>query len=137
LLIYWALRACVAHRWTSDRCTLVARDLDDLLRFDEAIDQALPEPIEHFSTRLARLNELFVGVLAHDLRTPLQAVGLGLGLFIDKQIAIAHGGDVAAMSDIHHTEFRVRLPRVAVSNATHPSVHGDVCPVDARSSSEG
>jgi signal transduction histidine kinase len=73
---YRALRAYIARRWTSDRCAFLASDIDDLLRFDEAIDQALTESIGHFSARLARLNDLFVGVLAHDLRTPLQAVDM-------------------------------------------------------------
>jgi PAS domain S-box-containing protein len=37
--------------------------------------------------------------------------GLGLGLFIVREIALAHGGDVTFTSDEHRTAFVVRLPR--------------------------
>jgi sigma-B regulation protein RsbU (phosphoserine phosphatase) len=37
--------------------------------------------------------------------------GLGLGLFIVKEIARAHGGTVSAQSDMDATVFRVSLPR--------------------------
>jgi signal transduction histidine kinase len=37
--------------------------------------------------------------------------GLGLGLFIVRQIARSHGGDVAARSDAGRTSISVRLPR--------------------------
>jgi len=38
--------------------------------------------------------------------------GLGLGLFISQQIALAHGGSIEAESDsLHGTTFSVRLPR--------------------------
>jgi signal transduction histidine kinase len=39
--------------------------------------------------------------------------GLGLGLYIAKEIAQAHGGEIAARSDESETVFTVRLPRVA------------------------
>jgi signal transduction histidine kinase len=38
---------------------------------------------------------------------------LGLGLYIARQIAIAHGGNIAARSDETATVFTVTLPRVA------------------------
>lgn len=38
---------------------------------------------------------------------------LGLGLYIAREIAQAHGGDVAARSDESETVFTVRLPRGA------------------------
>jgi hypothetical protein len=37
---------------------------------------------------------------------------LGLGLYIARQIAIAHGGDIAVRSDETETVFTVRLPRL-------------------------
>ena len=42
--------------------------------------------------------------------------GLGLGLFICRQIALAHGGDIAVRSDSRETAFTVRLPRGGVGN---------------------
>jgi signal transduction histidine kinase len=45
-------------------------------------------------------------------RTPADRTHLGLGLYIVRQIAVAHGGDVSVTSDSGGTTFRVRLPRV-------------------------
>jgi len=42
--------------------------------------------------------------------TDLRAAGLGLGLFIVRQTALAHRGDVTVVSDARHTTFAVRLP---------------------------
>lgn len=43
---------------------------------------------------------------------------MGLGLFIVRQIVLAHGGAVAVRSDDEHgTTFTVRLPAVATSSA--------------------
>ncbi|MEO7731754.1 MAG: HAMP domain-containing sensor histidine kinase, partial [Kofleriaceae bacterium] len=47
-----------------------------------------------------------------------KADGLGLGLFIAKQIVVAHGGTIAVSSNAHHgTTVRLTLPR-------HPTTHG-------------
>jgi signal transduction histidine kinase len=37
--------------------------------------------------------------------------GMGLGLYIAREIAIAHHGDISATSDENETVFKVRLPR--------------------------
>jgi signal transduction histidine kinase len=37
---------------------------------------------------------------------------MGLGLYIAREIATAHGGDIAAKSDEKETVFTVRLPRL-------------------------
>ena len=42
---------------------------------------------------------------------------LGLGLFIVREIAHAHGGDVEVRSDGGETTFAVRLPRDALIGA--------------------
>ncbi len=69
-----ALRASVLRLWITARVTLDATDLDDLMRFNEAIDQAVSESVSRFSRDLDRSREMFVAVLSHDLRTPLQTV---------------------------------------------------------------
>jgi signal transduction histidine kinase len=43
---------------------------------------------------------------------------MGLGLYIAREIAIAHHGDISAKSDENETVFRVRLPRL--SGKSHP-----------------
>ncbi|NUP09685.1 MAG: PAS domain-containing protein [Polyangiaceae bacterium] len=50
-------------------------------------------------------------------QTPSNPGGLGLGLFIVKQIVEGHGGRIALMSDETGTTFSVFLPRRSVSDA--------------------
>lgn len=45
-----------------------------MIRFNEAIDQVLAESVRHYSYRTERIRDLFAGVLAHDLRSPLGAI---------------------------------------------------------------
>jgi signal transduction histidine kinase len=71
---YRALRASVIRLWTSDTGTLTGDDLDDLMRFNEAIDQALAESITRYAHDVDRSKEMFVAILGHDLRAPLGAV---------------------------------------------------------------
>jgi signal transduction histidine kinase len=71
---YRALRASVIRLWTAAKGRLEPRDIDDLVRFNEAIDQALAESTSSFSADLDRTRETFLSILGHDLRTPLGAM---------------------------------------------------------------
>jgi signal transduction histidine kinase len=71
---YRALRASVIRLWTQEKGQLSHDDVDDLVRFSEAIDQALAESTSRFTSELDRTREIFLGVLGHDLRTPLGAI---------------------------------------------------------------
>jgi signal transduction histidine kinase len=68
---YRALRASVIRLWTPQAG---AEDRErQLSRFNEAIDQALKESVFRYSEEDKKSRELFLGVLGHDLRTPLGA----------------------------------------------------------------
>lgn len=71
---YRALRASVIRLWTVDKGELGSKDIEDLIRFNEAIDQALAESVARYATELNRSREMFLAILGHDLRTPLGAV---------------------------------------------------------------
>ena len=71
---YRALRASVLRLWTDSRGRLDEADLQDLIRFNEAIDQALAESITEYSTGIEHSREMFLAILGHDLRSPLGAV---------------------------------------------------------------
>jgi signal transduction histidine kinase len=71
---YRALRASVLRLWTNACSSLNEGDLQDLIRFNEAIDQALAESITRYSTGIEHSREMFLAILGHDLRTPLGAV---------------------------------------------------------------
>ena len=70
---YRALRSSVLSRWMDD-CQPEAPHLDDIIRFNEAIDQALAESIDFFSAQVDQARNLLLGTLGHDLRTPLQSI---------------------------------------------------------------
>lgn len=72
---YRALRASVLRLWVdAGNRRLDEEDVDDLIRFNEAIDQSVAESITQFSKRLESSREMFLAILGHDLRTPLGAV---------------------------------------------------------------
>jgi signal transduction histidine kinase len=71
---YRALRASVIRLWTEEQGQLSPEDVADLVRFSEAIDQALAESTSRFTTELDRTREIFLGILGHDLKTPLGAI---------------------------------------------------------------
>lgn len=70
---YRALRASVLRLWMDD-CQPQAPDLNDIVRFNEAIDQALAESVAFFSAQADRNRNLLLGMLGHDMRNPLQAI---------------------------------------------------------------
>jgi signal transduction histidine kinase len=71
---YRALRASVTRLWIDTTGDLAREDLDDLVRFNEAIDQALAESTARFTQDLDHSKEMFLAMLGHDLRTPLGAI---------------------------------------------------------------
>ena len=71
---YRALRASVIRLWIDTAGELTRKDLDDLVRFNEAIDQALAESTTRFTQDLDQSKEICLAMLGHDLRTPLGAI---------------------------------------------------------------
>jgi signal transduction histidine kinase len=71
---YRALRASVLRLWTKSSG---ARDLDGMIRFNEAIDEALTEATNRFVEMMERHRDEFLGILGHDLRNPLNAIVMG------------------------------------------------------------
>jgi signal transduction histidine kinase len=70
---YRALRASVLRRWLQTPQTDAA-GFQQMIRFNEAIDQMLAESVRQHAQRTERIRDMFAGVLAHDLRSPLGAV---------------------------------------------------------------
>ena len=55
-------------------------DLTGVRRFNEAIDEALTESMDRFAAQTDMFRDQFIGVLSHDLRTPLGAITAGAAL---------------------------------------------------------
>lgn len=71
---YRALRASVIRLWSESAPSFDSHHLIDLTRFNESIDQSLAEAVRHFSEQVDRSREIFLGILGHDLRNPLNAM---------------------------------------------------------------
>lgn len=74
---YRALRTSVLRQWLKQIKGGTALDVEDMNRFHEAIDQALAESIASYSRAVEASRNVFLGILGHDLRTPLGAILLG------------------------------------------------------------
>lgn len=70
---YRALRASVLQLWMAD-CEPEVPHLGDIIRFNEAMDQAVAESVRSFSAEVGRARNLFLGMLGHDMRSPLQTI---------------------------------------------------------------
>jgi hypothetical protein len=70
---YRALRGSVVRLWVARAADADTGTLDELTRFNEGIDQALSESVVRFSDQVDESRQLYMGVLGHDLRTPLKS----------------------------------------------------------------
>jgi len=67
------LRSCVLRQW-AEAYEPDAEVIQDTLRFNEAVDQAVAESVAVHHAETEKWREIFLGVLAHDLRGPLNAL---------------------------------------------------------------
>lgn len=79
---YRALRASVLRLWQNKIKKADEFDLQDMLRFNEAIDQSLSESIARFSSILRDSQNVFLAMLGHDVRNPLGAISMGAQLIM-------------------------------------------------------
>jgi len=67
-----ALRASVLRLWSNSAEKRHDVDPLDIIRFNEAIDQALAESVGRYARAVKKSQNLFLSVLGHDLRDPLE-----------------------------------------------------------------
>ena len=91
---YRALRASVVKLWGRANTQMDDTDIIDLTRFHESIDQELAESVSHYTEKVSYSKDLFMGILSHDLRSPLNVISistqmlLGMGAVNERQTAI-------------------------------------------------
>ncbi len=125
---YRALRASVLTLWAVDAATGRSTDLEDVNRFNEAVDQALAESVARYQSMVKQSQNMFLAILdavvvAINNRGPLippdklagifdplvriasslntdytERTSLGIGLFISREIVQAHGGQLTVSS---------------------------------------
>lgn len=125
---YRALRASVLRLWI-DASPLDEASGKEIVRFNEAIDQAIAESVGDFHAQVERSRNLFLGMLGHDMRTPLNAIvataSLLTALNAGEQVSAAAGRLIRS-----GTSMRVLLDDLVDFNRTRLGVGIKVAPAD-------
>lgn len=69
-----ALRASVLRLWLASKPGFDEQSSNDMVRFNESVDQALAESAITFSNENNKTRDTFLAILGHDLRTPISAI---------------------------------------------------------------
>jgi signal transduction histidine kinase len=77
---YRALRASVLKLWSDSRPAPDDRDIDDVTRFNESIDQSLAESVSSYTRSVEQSRDMFLAILGHDLRNPLNSIAMSAAL---------------------------------------------------------
>ena len=80
-----ALRSSVLRLWARSTTIASAEEIEDMVRFNEAIDQAQSESMARYSKLLRDAQSLFLAILGHDVRSPLGAVSMGAQVLLHDQ----------------------------------------------------
>lgn len=72
-----SMRASVLLLWRRSVETMSGEAaIEEVIRFNEALDKALAESVESYSNRVEASRDMFLAVLGHDLRSPLSTIDL-------------------------------------------------------------
>lgn len=83
---YRALRSSVLRLWLAQETSIDQPErVAEIIRFNEAIDQALVESIASYGKAVETTRKMVLGVLGHDLRSPLTAITMGAGMLAKSQ----------------------------------------------------
>src|SRR5688572_496306 len=77
---YRALRASVLELWRDSAPAPHERDVDDVTRFNESIDQSVARSVSSYTRRVDQARDLFLAILGHDLRSPLHSIAMSAEL---------------------------------------------------------
>ena len=80
-----ALRSSVLRLWARNIAITTPAEIEDMVRFNEAIDQAQSESMARYSKLLRDSQSLFLAILGHDVRSPLGAVSMGAQVLLHDQ----------------------------------------------------
>ncbi len=89
-----ALRATVLRLWLPQVRDMSQDHADQMVRFNEAIDQALAESVVTYSARADHVRELFLAILGHDLRAPLSSMASAGELLTHARFDAAQAAEV-------------------------------------------
>ncbi len=93
---YRALRASVIRLWKAQVKEFDDAKFNDMMRFNEAIDQALAESIASYSEAVNQSRQTFLAILGHDLRNPLATIQMASQILLQSEALDTQHLDVAA-----------------------------------------
>lgn len=143
---YRALRASVVRLWSESGHTPDARDLIDVTRFNESIDQSLAEAVRGYTQQVDKARQMFLAILGHDLRNPLNAIILSADMLKESRppdpasaaalAQIATSGHAMAQMlgdfiDFAHTQLGQPMPVTRVAANLGPLCAGVVAEIQA------
>jgi len=100
---YRALRASVLRLWRDSKPEPHERDVDDLTRFNESIDQSVAKAVSSFTKRVDQARDMYLAILSHDLRNPLNSIALSAESLRQTE----HSGDAFGCASQISTNARV------------------------------
>ncbi|CAN5746150.1 sensor histidine kinase [soil metagenome] len=139
---YRALRASVLRLWEKG-----GTDPGGVTRFNEAIDEALTEAIENFTSTTEHFRGQSLGILSHDLRNPLAAIVMGATILVDTEALDDHTVRIAArmltsakrmdrmisdLLDLTRSRFGDRIPIVPVAIDLEPLCRHVIAELEGR-----
>lgn len=110
---YRALRASVLRLWSQRWQRAELHDIEQITRFNEAIDQAIAESVSRYTLQTKNANDLFIGVLGHDIRNPLGTI-----LMATEYLVRSGRVDTTAAKPIRQSVERIRVLTEQVLDVT-------------------
>jgi signal transduction histidine kinase len=95
---YRALRASVLRLWRESLPQPDLNDIDDVTRFNESMDQSLAQAVSSYSKRVDQSRQMFLAILSHDLRNPLNCIRMAA------HVVSAKKGDPASVQALSMIE---------------------------------
>jgi signal transduction histidine kinase len=105
---YNALRSVIVRQWRGTIEHVDESSLDDLDKFDAALNHALAISLSEYSANLSRSKDTFIAILGHDLRTPLGAVSMGADFLATRSPAAADPSTRPVIEGIVRSAARMR-----------------------------
>ena len=86
-----AIRASVLRLWARQHPNADDYHLNDIVRFNESIDEILAASSQSYATRINEARNVIIGILAHDLRNPIHSITLGGRYLLQSNATDANG----------------------------------------------
>ncbi|MFZ6647130.1 sensor histidine kinase [Undibacterium sp. TJN25] len=99
---YRSMRSTVVRMWMAQLSDADNWSLDEVLQFNEAVDEAMEQSIIKHSEEVSRSRNTFLAILGHDLRSPLSAITMA-GSYLKIAVPMPDGKQSQIASTINRS----------------------------------